>query len=136
MRVLSALSICLPHSGDSPEIGSFVTLLTLLQALFPLQGSLLAEGDLEGASSVHELINGVKKAGCEVLDASLLMQQYGVQLQNEADAQAVLDCVTMMALAACIENVAHDERRHMLNSVIAAKVCVRCIHYRREMTSS
>jgi hypothetical protein len=136
MRVLSVLSICLSYSSNSSETGSFVTLLTLFQALFPLQGSLLAEGDLEGASTVHELINGVKKAGCEGLNASLLMQQYGVQLRNEADAQVVLDCVIMMALAACIENVAHDEHRHMLDSVIAAKVSIRCIYCRREMTSS
>jgi hypothetical protein len=136
MRVLSVLSTCLSYSGNSLETGSFVTLLTLFQALFPLQGSLLAEGELEGASYVNELINGVKKAACEGLDASLLAQQYGVQLQNEADAQAVLDCVTMMALAACIENVAHDEHWHILDSVIVEKVSMCCIYCRREMTSS
>lgn len=127
-RVLNALSTCLSYSGDSSGTGSFVILLTLFQTLFSLQGSLLAEGDLEGASYVHELISGVKKAGCEGFDASLLMQQYGVQLRSEADVQVVLDCMIMMALATCIENVAHEEHRHMLNSVIATKVSICCIY--------
>jgi len=93
MRVLSALAICLSYSGDPSEIGLFVILSTLFQVLFSLQGSLLAEGDSEGASYVQNLINGVTRVGREGIDASLLMQQYGVQLRSEADVQAVLDCV-------------------------------------------
>jgi hypothetical protein len=127
MRVLSALAICLSYSGDPSEIGSFVILPTLFQALFSLQGSLLAEGDPEGASYVQNLINGITRVGCEGVDASLLMQQYGVQLRSEADVQAVLDCVIMMALAACIENTTYGEHWHMLNSVMVAKVSIRCI---------
>jgi hypothetical protein len=129
MRVLNVLSICLFSFDDTSKTGSSIILLTLFQALFSLQGSLLAEGDLEGASYVHELINGVKKAEYKGIDAPLLVQQYEVQLRSEADVQAVLDCVVMMALAACIENVAHDEHRHMLNSVITAMVSIRCIYW-------
>jgi len=136
MRVLSALAICLSYSGDPSEIGSFVILPTLFQALFSLQGSLLAEGDPEGASYVQNLINGITRVGCEGVDASLLMQQYGVQLRSEADVQAVLDCVIMMALAACIENTTYGEHWHMLNSVMVAKVSIRCILRPHDMTSS
>jgi hypothetical protein len=125
MRVLGALSAC--TSGDSSETGSVATLLTLFQVLFSLQGSLLAEGDLKGASYVLELINAVKKAGCEGLNASLVMQQYGDQIRSEADAQAVLDCLIIMALAACMENALDGERRYMLNNVIAVKVGTSCI---------
>lgn len=124
MRALSALSTCLCYSGDASRIGSFVTLLTLFQALFSLQGSLLVEGDSEGASYVHQLINDVKKAGCEGIDTSLLMQQYEVQLRSKADAEAALDCVIIMALAACIENVTNDGHLHILNNVMRAKVCM------------
>jgi len=122
MRALSALSTCLSYSGDPSRIGSLVTLLTLFQALYSLQGSLLVEGDSEGASYVHRLISDVKKAGCEGIDTSLLMQQYEVQLRSKADAEAALDCIIMMALAACIENVTHDAHRHILNNVMRAKV--------------
>jgi len=122
MRVLSALSTCLSYSGDPSRIGSFVTLLTLFQALYSLQGSLLVDDDSEGASCVHRLINDVKKAGCEGIDTSLLMQQYEVQLRSKADAEVALDCIIMMALAACLENVTHDGHRHILNNVMRAKV--------------
>jgi hypothetical protein len=122
MRVLSALSTCLSYSGNPSRIGSVVTLLTLFQALFSLQGSLLVEGDSEGASYVHQLINDVKKTGCEGIDTSPLMQQYEVQLCSKADAEAALDCVIMMALAACIENVSQDGHRHILSNVMTAKV--------------
>jgi hypothetical protein len=125
MRVLGALSPC--TSGDSSETGSVAILLTLFQVLFSLQGSLLAEGDLKGASYVLELVNTVKKAGCEGLNASLVMQQYGDQIRSEADAQAVLDCLIIMALAACTENALDGERRYMLNNVIAVKVGTSCI---------
>jgi hypothetical protein len=120
--VLSALSTCPSYSGDPSRIGSVVTLLTLFQALFSLQGSLLVEDDSEGASYVHQLIDDVKKTGCEGIDTSLLMQQYDVQLRSKADAEAALDCVIMMALAACIENVSHDGHRHILSNVMRAKV--------------
>src|SRR6266566_9432575 len=103
MRVLGALFTCL-FSSDPSRTESVTILQTLFQVLFSLQGSLLAEGDLEGASYVLELINDVKKAGCEGLNASLVLQQYGDQIRSEADAQAVLDCLIIMALAACMEN--------------------------------
>jgi hypothetical protein len=127
LRVLGALSICLFSSGRPSKTGWFVILQTLFQALFSLQGSLLAEGDSEGASYVHELITGVRKVGCEGLDASLLMQQYGVQLRSEADAQAVLDCVVIMALAICTENATGGEHRYILSNVMAAKVGISCV---------
>jgi hypothetical protein len=128
MRVLGSLSICLFSSGDPSKTGSVTILQTLFQVLFSLQGSLLAEGDLEGASYVLELINGVKKSGCEGLNASLVMQQYGDQIRSEADAQAVLDCLIMMALAACTENALDGERRYMLNNVVVMKVSTNCIY--------
>lgn len=120
MRVLGTLSTC--SSGDPSKTGSVTILLTLFQVLFSLQGSLLAGGDLEGASYVLELINNVKKTGCEGLNASLVMQQYGDQIRSEADAQAVLDCLIIMALASCTENALNGERRYMLNNVMAVKV--------------
>ena len=122
MGVLGALSTCLLSSSDPSKIGSVTILQTLFQVLFSLQGSLLAEGDLEGASYVLELINGVKKTGCEGLNASLVMQQFGDQIRSEADAQAVLDCLIIMALAACMENAPDGERRYMLDNVVAVKV--------------
>lgn len=127
MRVLGALFTCLFSSGDPSKTGSVTILQTLFQVLFSLQGSLLAESDLEGASYVLELINGVKKTGCEGLNASLVMQQYGDQIRSEADAQAVLDCLIIMALAACTENAPDGERRYMLNNVMAVKVGTNCI---------
>ncbi len=127
MRVLGALFTCLFSSGDPPKTGSVTILQTLFQVLFSLQGSLLAEGDSEGGSYVHELINGLKKTGCERLDASSVMQQYGDQVRSEADAQAVVDCLIIMALAACTENAPDGERRYMLNNMIAVKVSTRCI---------
>ena len=127
MRVLGALFTCLLSSGDLSKTASIIILQTLFQALFSLQASLLAEGDSEGASYVHELINGVKKTGCEGLNASLLMQQYGGQICSEADSQAVLDCVIIMALATCTENAPDGERRYMLNDVMAVKVSISCI---------
>lgn len=126
-RVLNALFTCLFSSGDPSKIGSVIILQTLFQALFSLQGSLLAEGDSEGASYVYELINGVKKAGCEGLNASLFVQQYGDQVRSEADAQAILDCVIVMALATCTENAPDGERRFMLNNLMAVKVSIDCI---------
>ena len=135
MRVLSAFSTCLSYLDDPSRIGSFVTLLTLFQALFSLQGSLLVEGDSEGASYVHQLINDVKKAGCEGIDTSLLMQQYEVQLRSKADAEVALDCIIMMALAACIQNVSQDGHRHILNNVMRAKVRMSSICEAPEMTS-
>lgn len=126
-RVLNALFTCLFSSGDPSKIGSVISLQTLFQALFSLQGSLLAEGDSEGASYVYELINGVKKAGCEGLNASLFAQQYGDQVRSETDAQAILDCVIIMALATCAENAPDGERRFMLNNLMAAKVSIDCI---------
>lgn len=122
MRVLGALFTYLSSSGDPSKTGSVTILQTLFQALFSLQGSLLAEGDLEGASYVLELINGVKKTGCEELNASLVMQQYGDQIRSDADARAVLDCLIIVALAACMENAPDGERRYMLNNVMAVKV--------------
>jgi hypothetical protein len=127
MRVLGALFTCSFSSGDPSKTGSVTILQTLFQVLFSLHGSLLAEGDLEGASYVLELINGVKKTGCEGLNASLVMQQYGDQIRSEADAQAVLDCLIIMALAACMENALDGERRYMLNNVMAVKVGTNCI---------
>jgi hypothetical protein len=120
MRVLGALSVC--TSSDPSKTGTVNILLTLFQVLFSLQGSLLAEGDSKGASYVLELINVVKKAGYEGLNASSVMQQYGDQIRSEADAQAVLDCLVIMALAACTENALNGERRYMLNNVMAVKV--------------
>jgi hypothetical protein len=122
MRVLGALSLCLSSSGDPFGTGSPTILQTLFQALFSLQGSLLAEGDSEEASYVQELINGVKEAGYEGLDASILIQQYGAQLLSEADAHAILDCIVIMALAACTENATDGEHRYILHNVVAAKV--------------
>jgi len=127
MRVLGTLSTCSLFSGDPSRTGSVTILQTLFQTLFSLQGSLLAEGDLEGAAYVLELINGVKKTGREGLNASLVMQQYGDQIGSEADAQAVLDCLIIMALAACMENVLDGERRYMLNNVMAVKVGTNCV---------
>jgi hypothetical protein len=127
MRVLGALFTCLLSSGDPSKTGSVTILQTLFQVLFSLQGSLLAEGDLEGASYVLELINSVKKTGCEGLNASLVMRQYGDQIRSEADAQAVLDCLIIMALAACMENAQGGESRYMLNNVMAVKVGTNCI---------
>lgn len=126
-RVLGALSTCLFPSGDLYETGSVIILQTLFQALFSLQSSLLAEGDSEGAAYVHELIDGVKMAGSKGLDAPLLMQQYGVQLHSEADARAVLDCVIIIALAACTENANDGEHHYLLSNVTAAKVGIICI---------
>jgi hypothetical protein len=126
-RVLGALSTCLFSSGDPSKTGSVTILETLFQVLFSLQGSLLAEGDSEGASYVLELINSVKKTGCEVLNASLVMQQYGDQIRSEADARAVLDCLIIMALAACTENALGGERQYMLNNVMAVKVGTNCL---------
>jgi hypothetical protein len=126
MRVLGALSTCLFSSGDPSKTGSVTILETLFQVLFSLQGSLLADGDLEGASYALELINNVKKTGCEWLNASLVMQQYGDQIRSEADAQAVLDCLIIMALAACTENALGGERQYMLNNVMAVKVGTNC----------
>ena len=120
--MLGALSTCLFSSGDPSKAGSVTILETLFQVLFSLQGSLLAEGDSEGASYVLELINSVKKTGCEVLNASLVMQQYGDQIRSEADAQAVLDCLIIIALAACTENALGGERQYMLNNVMTVKV--------------
>jgi hypothetical protein len=128
MRVLDTLSTCLFSSGDLSKTGSVIILQTLFQALFSLQGSLLAEGDSEGASYVYELINGVKKTGCEGLNASQLTQQYGAQVRSEADAQAVLDCVIIMALATCTENAPDGERRYVLDNVIAVKVSISCVY--------
>jgi hypothetical protein len=122
MRVLGTLSTCLFSSGDLSKTGSVIILQTLFQALFSLQGSFLAEGDSEGAAYVHELISGIKKTGSEEINTSLLMQQYGDQVRSEADAQAVLDCVTIMALAACTENAPDGERRYMLDNMMAVKV--------------
>ena len=127
MRVLGALFTCLFTSGDPSKTGSVTILQALFQVLFSLQGSLLAEGDMEGASYVLELIHGVKKTGCEELDPSVVMQQYGDQIRSEADAQGVLDCLIIMALAACMENVLDGEHRHMLNNVMAVKVGTNCI---------
>jgi hypothetical protein len=122
MRVLHALWSCLSSPEDPFGIRSPIILQTLFQALFSLQGSLLAEGDSEEASYVHGLINGVKRAGCQGLDASMLTQQYGVQIQSEADAHAILDCVIVMALAACTENATDGEHQHILPNLVAAKV--------------
>ena len=125
MRVLGSLSTC--SSADPSKTGSVTILHTLFQVLFSLQGSLLAEGDLEGASYVLKLVNGVKKTGCKGLNASLVMQQYGDQIYSDADAQAVLDCLIIMALAACTENTPDGERQYMLNNVVAVKVGLNCI---------
>ena len=125
MRVLGALSVC--SCGDALKTESVTILLTLFQVSFSLQGSLLAEGDLRGASYILELINAIKKTGCEGLNAFLVMQQYGDQIRSEADAQAVLDCLVIMALAACMENALDGERRYMLNNVMAVKVGSSCI---------
>ena len=122
MRALGALSSYLLSSDDLLETGSPVILQTLFQALFSLQGSLLAGGDSEEASYVHELIKGIQKAGCEGLDASMLLQQYEAQLVSEADAHAILDCVIIMALAACMENAPDGEHRFILHNVVAVKV--------------
>jgi hypothetical protein len=125
MRVLGTLSVC--SCGDALKTESVTILLTLFQVSFSLQGSLLVEGDLRGAPYVLELINVIKKTGCEGLNASLVMQQYGDQIRSEADAQAVLDCLIIMALAACMENALDGERRYMLNNVMAVKVGSSCI---------
>jgi hypothetical protein len=122
MRVLDVLSLCLLSSGDPFGTGSPIILQTLFQALFSLQGSLLAEGDSEEASYVHELINTAKSAVREGLDASMLIQQYGTKLLSEADAHAILDCVIIMALAACTENAADGEHQYILRNVVATKV--------------
>ena len=122
MRVLHALWSCLSSPEDPFGIRSPIILQTLFQALFSLQGSLLAEGDSDEASYVHGLIYGVKRAGCEGLDVSMLIQQYGVQLQSEADAHAILDCMIIMALAACTENATNGEHQHILPNLVAAKV--------------
>ncbi len=127
MRVLGALFTCLFSSGDSSKIGSVTILQTLFQVLFSLQGALLSEGDSEGASYVLELTHGVKKTGSEELNASLVTQQYGDKIRSEADAQAVLDCLIIMALAACTENAPHGERRYMLRKVMDMKVSMSCI---------
>lgn len=121
MRVLGDLFTCLLSSGDPSKTGSVTILQALFQFLFSLHGSLLAEGDSEGASYVLKLINGVKKTGCEGLNASSVMQQYGDHICSEADAQAVLDCLIVMALAACMENALDGERRYMLNNMMAVK---------------
>ncbi|KAI0300139.1 hypothetical protein B0F90DRAFT_1817733 [Multifurca ochricompacta] len=121
MRVLDVLTSYLFFPGAPFRIESLVTLQTLFQVLFSLQGSLLVEGDSEAASYVHDLIRRVKKVGCEGLDDSLLMQQYGAQLLSEADTRAILDCVIIMALAACMENTTSGEYQNILQNMVAAK---------------
>ncbi|KAH9960690.1 hypothetical protein BC827DRAFT_1268087 [Russula dissimulans] len=48
-------------------------------------------------------------------------EHYGVQLRNEADALAVIDCVVIMALGACTEHAVIGEHQHILNNVVDAK---------------
>ncbi|KAH9003355.1 hypothetical protein EDB86DRAFT_3073128 [Lactarius hatsudake] len=92
MKALVALSTHLFSSAGLFAAGSFVHLQTLIQSLFSLQVSLLAEGDPEGASYVRELIDGVREAGRkEGLGSSMLVQKYEVQLVSKADAQAILE---------------------------------------------
>lgn len=115
MKALVALSTCLFSSAGPFVTGSFVHLQTLFQALFSLRGSLLAEDESEGASYVHELIDGVKKAGSkEWLGGSVLVQQYEVQFVSEADTKAVVDFAVIMALAACLESAMQGEHRYIL----------------------
>ncbi|KAI9457584.1 hypothetical protein BJY52DRAFT_1187192 [Lactarius psammicola] len=105
MKALNAISTCLFSS-----------------ALFSLQVSLLAEGDSEGASHVHELIDGVRKVGRkEGLGGSILIQQYEVQLVSEADTQAILDFAVIMALAACLESAMQGEHRYILHLLAEMK---------------
>ncbi|KAI9507284.1 hypothetical protein F5148DRAFT_1285409 [Russula earlei] len=96
MRVLAILSTCLFSSGHPFGTGSFITVQTLFQTLFSLQGSLLEEDDSEGASYVTELINDAKKA--------------------RTDAQAVMDCMIIIALSACVENATYGEHQYVLNN--------------------
>jgi hypothetical protein len=119
------LSTCLFPSVGRFANRSFVHLQTLFQALFSLQGSLLAEGDSEGASYVLELIDGVRKvAHKEGLGGSMLIQQYEVQLGSEADTQAILDFVVIMALAACLENATQGEHRYILHHLTEMTVSI------------
>jgi len=130
MKALFALSTCLFSSVGLFGTGSFVHLQTLFQALFSLQVSLLVESDSEGASYVHELIDGVRKVGQkEGLGGSMLIQQYEVQLVSEADTQAILDFAVIMALAACLESAVQGEHRYILHHLTETKVSIGCISW-------
>ena len=125
MKALVALSTCLFPSVGLFVNHSFVHLQTLFQALFSLQGSLLAEGDSEGASYVHELIDGVRKAvSKEGLGGSIVIQQYEVQLFSEADTQAILDLAVIMGLAACLESAMQGEHRYILRHLMEMMVSI------------
>ena len=115
MKALIALSTSLFPTVGRFVIRSFVHLQTLFQALFALRGSLLAEGDSEGASYILELIDRVRKVVHKGgLGGSMLIQQYEVKLGSEADTQAILDITVIMALAACLENAMQGEHRYIL----------------------
>jgi hypothetical protein len=125
MKALVALSTCLFPSVGRSATRSFIHLQTLFQALFSLQGSLLAESDSEGASYVLELIDGVRKvAHQEGLGGHMLIQQYEVQLGSEADTQAILDFAVIMALSSCLENATQGEHRHILYHLTEMTVSV------------
>lgn len=125
MKTLVVLSACLFPSVGRSATRSFIHLQTLLQALFSLQASLLAEGDSEGASYVLELIDGVRKvAHQEGLGGAMLIQQYEVQLGSEADARAVLDFAVIMALASCLENATQGEHRYILHHLTEMTVSI------------
>ena len=125
MRVLVALSTCLFPSVGPLVNRSFVHLQTLFQALFSLQGSLLAEGDSEGVSYMHELIDGVRNVvRKEGVGGSVMIHQYEVQLVPEADTQAILDFAVVMALAACLENAMQGEHRYILHQLTETMVSI------------
>ncbi len=122
-RALVALSTSFYSSAGLFVTSSFVNLQTLFQALFSLQGFLLAEGDLEGALYVHELIDGVRKVvHKEGLGGSMLVQQNEVQLVSEADVQATLGFAVFMALAAYLESTTQSEYRFVLHNFMEMKV--------------
>ncbi|KAI0266517.1 hypothetical protein BC834DRAFT_823723 [Gloeopeniophorella convolvens] len=118
MRLLGLLSSCLFTSGSSFRTGSPTILQTLFQALFSIQAALLADADADGASYLRELVAGVRKGSSEDLDGLLLEQQYGVQVLSDADAAAAVDCLMVMALAACLENSPERERQHVIHYLI------------------
>ena len=124
MKALIALSTCLSPPVGRSATRSFIHLQTLFQALFSLQGSLLAEGDSEGASYVLELIDGMRKVAHKELGDSMLIQQYEVQLGSEADTQAVLDFVVIMALSSCLENAMQSEHRYILRHLTEMMVSI------------
>ena len=124
MKALIALSTCLFPSVGRSSTRSFIHLQTLFQALFSLQGSLLSEGDSEGASRVLELIDGVRKVAPQDFGGSMLIQQYEVQLGSEADTQAILDFAVIMALSSCLENATESEHRYILHHLTEMLVSI------------